>query len=146
MHTKKRAVKNLSKGFTLVEVTVAILILASTFAAAGTVVAEALVLVQVSRQNTEATALMQQGISRAVSAYQSSVLDCPGDITDYTINPPVKHLLVTTKCGSFSVPSTENPGSYIINGDSSAKIVSTVIWRFKNRDYHLTTTQYTKKD
>jgi prepilin-type N-terminal cleavage/methylation domain-containing protein len=151
------------KGFTLVEVVVALGILAMALAAAVTLIITALNLALVSRDNTEATALMQKGLALgevtcnscstiAPTGYSPTAgtavtLDSSGNEGgsdaairyDYTDSGKTNHIYFDN---AFATIGTD---PYKIDNTNFTKIISVVTWKFRNQDYRITSSQYIRK-
>jgi prepilin-type N-terminal cleavage/methylation domain-containing protein len=131
------------KGFTLIEVVVALGILTVALVGSITLVISVVNLAMVTRDQTEATALLQQGMSDA----QSKVIACCGKPdptfpTPYKITTsiPPKTLKVTVLSDFQTVEPFTKERYY--------KVTAEVTWKFREnpKEFKIEATEYLRKD
>lgn len=140
------------KGFTLIEVVVALGILAMALAGAVTLITVALRLSVESRNVTQATALMQKGIADGSVAVESCcttapTLTPPGKTSDYAVatggfqyTPTVGNTKYTLFVSFDQNFADQTSGTEKISKDKFTKVTSKVTWDTNTTG--VSTTQY----
>lgn len=141
------------KGFTLVEVVVALGILTIVLAATVTLIIGVVNLALVARDKTEATALVQKGLSETISRIQK----CDSSLTtqNYSINGKSIYIYINKAkdpSGNYAVAdenfkfdSTGTLGG-TINSAGFYKVTAVVTWSFRGKDYSTEATQFVGKN
>lgn len=131
------------KGLSLIEVVVSLSILAIVFVGTITLIVNVVNLVLITRDKTEATALMQKGLTKGIDRAKDS---CRGSVDyDETLEEiNGKYTITVTNSDDFEpINSTAGDGS--ISKDNFVSVKSKVEWSFKNQDYLIESNQYVSK-
>lgn len=135
MNSKKQQHNLNHRGFTLIEVTVALGILAITLAWSAQLVVNVLNLSLLTRDTTEATALAQRGLTEAMAQIKS----CSGDISvaDKTQGTKTLRVVATPYSASNASLFPEN-----LKSAGYTKVTSTVNWSFRGQSRTTSLTQF----
>jgi prepilin-type N-terminal cleavage/methylation domain-containing protein len=139
------------KGFTLIEVVVALGILTIVLSATVTLIIQVVNLAMITRDKTEATALVQKGLSEKIS----DIKKCGGTLTDSSSVVNGKNLYVyidkeKDASGNYTVVDNDvnilgTRGSSITSANFY-KIIAVVKWNFRGIEYTSEATQYVGKN
>ncbi len=133
------------KGMSLIEVVVSLSLLAITFAGTITLIVAVTNLAMISREKTEATGILQKGLSKGVDRAKNACIGASSynDSLTEKYNSD-KYTLEVTNSDSFTELSSSNTSDKI-NGTNFVLVKSEVKWNYKGQDYQISANQYVSK-